>query len=192
MALRQTDIQNPAAAVRGEHLPASARRSAVAGAVPAHLGYMARFALVGGTGVLVNSGVLYVLVEGLHWHTLAAAAVATEAAIVSNFVLNDRWTFRLAEGRTTWFGRLWRYNLVAVGGLLISLAVLAALSMGLGVHYLLANLVGIAAATMWNYLINLRVTWTLERGVAAPATPGLGQQIDSIGGEQAMGVLEDG
>lgn len=128
-----------------------------------HLRLMARFGLVGGSGVLVNTMVLYMLVAGFRWHQLPAAMVATEVAIISNFILNDRWTFRGAAARERWPGRLWRYNVVALGGLGISLVVLAVLTMGLGMHYLLANLVGIAAATVWNYGINLRVTWELAK-----------------------------
>jgi putative flippase GtrA len=203
MAIRRTDIARRGAADRrehrvaaGGHLPSASGQPSTptapswssAGGLLAHLRLILRFGLVGGSGILVNSGVLYALVAGLHWHQLPAAAVATETAIVTNFVLNDRWTFRDAAARTRWLGRLWRYNLVALGGLLISLAVLAVLSMGLGVHYLLANLVGIAAATLWNYGVNLRVTWALRGGVAAPAR---GHPVDAIDEKQEMSALED-
>src|SRR5689334_5952901 len=111
MALRQTDLHGHASAAPSERPPAPTQESVGAASLPEHLGYIVRFGLVGGTGVLVNSAVLFALVEGLHWHTLVAATVATETAIVSNFVLNDRWTFRQAENRTGWLGRLWRYNI---------------------------------------------------------------------------------
>lgn len=62
--------------------------------VARHALRLTRFVLVGGCGVLVNTGVLFCLVAVLGWHQLPAAAVATEIAIISNFILNDRWTFR--------------------------------------------------------------------------------------------------
>jgi dolichol-phosphate mannosyltransferase len=126
-----------------------------------HAGRFVRFGVVGASGVLVNSAVLFLLVEACHLHKLIAAAIATEVAIISNFILNDLWTFRDARHHRSWPRRLVRYNGIALGGLCISLGVLAALTMVLGIHYLLANLVGIAAATVWNYVVNSRLTWSL-------------------------------
>jgi dolichol-phosphate mannosyltransferase len=115
-----------------------------------------RFALVGTVGVVVNNGMLFLL-HGLAGAPLAAAsAVAIEAAIVSNFLLNDRWTF--AQSRPT-LGRFFRFNLVSAGGLVVNLLVLTSLVDWLGLHYLIANLVGIVAALAWNFLINVRWTW---------------------------------
>jgi dolichol-phosphate mannosyltransferase len=126
-----------------------------------HLGRFVRFGVVGISGVLVNSAILFVLVEKGHLPSLAAAAIATEVAIISNFCLNDLWTFRDARHARSWLWRLARYNAIALGGLCISLAVLGTLTTLLGIHYLLANLVGIVAATVWNYVVNARLTWSL-------------------------------
>ncbi len=124
-----------------------------------HGGRFARFGLVGGVGAVLNIGLLYLLVHFGHWAYLPAAAMATEAAILGNFVLNDRWTFRDARGRATWPRRLARYNLVALGGLVVSLATLAALTATLRLHYLVA----IGVATLWNYTVNARFTWATHR-----------------------------
>jgi len=130
-----------------------------------HAGRLVRFGLVGGSGVLVNSAVLFVLVEGLRLPPVPAAVVATECAIVSNFLLNDRWTF--ADMRRTtarsWPRRFASYNLLTLGGLVLSVGVLALLHGVAGVHYLLANIVGIAAGTLWNYGSNHQWTWARRR-----------------------------
>lgn len=127
---------------------------------------IARFGVVGVLGVGVNTVVLYLLVAFGGWNHLAAATVSTEAAILSNFVLNDRWTFRGAGSRHSWPQRLLRYNAIALGGLCISLAVLALLTLRFGLHYLVANLIAIGAATVWNYAVNTQITW---HGVPIPA-----------------------
>jgi dolichol-phosphate mannosyltransferase len=119
----------------------------------------ARFAAVGASGVVVNNVVLYFLVEKAGWIPVVAAVVATEVAIISNFTLNDRWTFADMRGRRTWFGRAAHYNVVVLGGLLISVSTLFALTAWLHIHYLIANLVGIAAGMVWNYTVNLHITW---------------------------------
>jgi len=128
-----------------------------------HGGRFVRFGLVGGVGAVLNTALLYLLVHVGHWAYLPAAAVATEAAILGNFVLNDRWTFRDARGRTPWPRRVARYNLVAFGGLVVSLVTLAALTATLRLHYLVANLVAIGVATLWNYTVNARFTWVARR-----------------------------
>jgi dolichol-phosphate mannosyltransferase len=130
-----------------------------------HAGRFLRFGLVGGSGVLVNNAVLLALVEGLRVPPVAAAAVATECAIVSNFLLNDRWTFadaRRAASRS-WARRFASYNLLTLGGLVLSVGVLALLHGVAGMHYLLANGVGIAAGTLWNYGSNHQWTWANRR-----------------------------
>ncbi len=138
--------------------------------IRAHARRFVRFGLVGGTGVLVNLAVLVLLVELFGLAPLLAAAVATETAILSNFALNDAWTFRDARSGSRWHVRAARYNIYALGGLAISLAVLVVLTGWLGMHYLAANLVAIGVATSWIYVTNARWTWQ-ARGMA-PARDG--------------------
>lgn len=128
----------------------------------AHAGRFTRFGVVGGIGAIVNMSILYLLVRYGGWNHMVAAAVATEVAILSNFAMNDRWTFHDAQQDKGWVSRVAHYNAIALGGALISLAVLAVLTFGLGMHYLVANVVAIGAGTIWNYVINSRVTWNLK------------------------------
>ncbi len=122
-----------------------------------------RFGLVGGVGAVLNTALLYLLVHFGRWSYVPAAAVATETAILSNFVLNDRWTFHDARGRSPWPRRVARYNVVALGGLVVSLVALALLTATLHLHYLVANLMAIGVATLWNYTVNARFTWVAHR-----------------------------
>ena len=130
-----------------------------------HAGRFLRFGIVGGSGVLVNNAVLLALVEGLRIPPVPAAVVATECAIMSNFVLNDRWTFADMRSSTSrgWFRRFASYNLLTLGGLVLSVGVLALLHGVAGLHYLLANVVGIAVGTLWNYGSNHQWTWARRR-----------------------------
>lgn len=119
-----------------------------------------RFGVVGISGVLVNSALMYFLVETAHLPHLLAAAAGSEASILSNFALNDRWTFRDAEQSTSWIRRAGQYNTVALSGMLLSLGVLALLMASFGLNYLIANLIAIGAATVSNYALNTRFTWS--------------------------------
>ena len=125
-----------------------------------HKRRLLRFGLIGASGVLVNSTLLYLLTEASSLNHLVAAALATEATILYNFSLNDRWAFRDAKSDIPWAQRALRYNCVALGGLMISIAVLALLTHFLSLNYLFANLFAIGAATLWNYAVNSCFTWS--------------------------------
>ncbi|HEU5103619.1 MAG TPA: GtrA family protein [Roseiflexaceae bacterium] len=117
-----------------------------------------RFGLVGLSGVAVNSAVLWALVAaGL---TVPIASMgATEAAVVSNFLLNDRWTFADCATPLPRWQRFLRFNGVALGGMLLAAALLTALTTYGRVPLLLANLLAVGARLAWNYTINTRLTW---------------------------------
>jgi putative flippase GtrA len=125
-----------------------------------HTRRLTRFCAVGASGVVVNSAVLIGLVEVLHLRPVVAGAIATECAIISNFLLNDRWTFADGHDRAPWLQRLAWYNSLTLGGLVLSVAVLGVLYQLAGLHYLIANVGAICASTLWNYGSNHRWTWT--------------------------------
>lgn len=117
----------------------------------------AKFGLVGATGVLVNLSVLALMTEIVGLHYLVSAVIAIEASILSNFSLNDLWTFR-DRRRGRWWHRLARFNTVSLGALFVNLLVLSALVEGFEIHYMLAEVVAIGVAFTANYAGNL--SWT--------------------------------
>jgi dolichol-phosphate mannosyltransferase len=117
-----------------------------------------KFALVGFTGVFVNSIALAFLVEWLSFPIVGASFLSVEIAIISNFVLNDSWTFKDHKNINPWLHRLISFNSLCVGGLIINVAVLGILS-SFGLYYLISNLFGIGIAMSWNFLSNRKLTW---------------------------------
>ena len=120
-----------------------------------------KFTIVGVSGVLVNEGLLFILTELLSIHYLLSALLSTECSILSNFTLNDLWTFknRRDRGIKRFFKRAIKSNLGFGTGVLINLFVLFALTENAKVHYLISNLLGIIAAFIWNFLISIRWIW---------------------------------
>ena len=116
----------------------------------------ARFCLVGLLGVVVNSVVLYIAHGVVGLPLLMASALAVEVAILHNFLWNERWTF---GERNLSLVRLGKFNATSLGGLLITLGALHLLVTYGRVHYLLANLVGIALASAWNFGVSVLWTW---------------------------------
>jgi putative flippase GtrA len=126
-------------------------------------GRLLKFLLVGGTGVGVNTVVLFLLHQLAGLPVVVASAVAVEVAIVSNYLLNDRWTFNHHRPSLRRFAQ---FNVVSLGGLLLTTTAVWVLTTALGLHYLLANFVGIGLATSWNFAANVYWTWGAERRAA--------------------------
>jgi len=89
-----------------------------------------RFGLVGGSGVLVDMGVLFLFSDPrtLGWGLSLSKTLAAETAIVNNFIWNDIWTFQdLSAGNTGWGARARRFakfNLVCLAGIGINVLLL--------------------------------------------------------------------
>ncbi len=120
---------------------------------------IARFALVGASGVGVNSGVLWLLYAKGELPLVLASAFAIETAIWNNFLLNDLWTFHEERGRRRWWERVLAFHATAGLAAGVTLAVLLFLEGVVGLHYLVANLVAIGFAAAVNYGVNAVWTW---------------------------------
>ncbi len=120
-----------------------------------------KFGAVGSTGVAVDMGLLYLLTEFAGLYYLFSAIISAETATLSNFVLNDLWTFhdRGDTGMRAVVERLGKYHAVAVTGIGIKLLFLYLLTDFGGIHYLLSNLIAIGIAFLWNYTVNALWTW---------------------------------
>ncbi|MDD4437639.1 MAG: glycosyltransferase family 2 protein [Tissierellia bacterium] len=118
---------------------------------------MVCFGIVGITGIAVNMITLVTLKNYLP--LLGASFIAIELSIISNYILNDLWTFK--ENNTgTWLHRMISYNGIAIGGMVINMVALAILTT-LGMWYVAANLVGIVLGFAWNFIGNRKLTWKI-------------------------------
>lgn len=118
------------------------------------------FMCVGISGIFVNTGILWALVN-YDVPLAIAGALATESAIISNFFLNESWTFKKVMPHLTLSQRFISFNLVSFFGLLISVGTMLMLTWS-GMYYIYANLVGIFVAFIWNYLVNRSITWNQQ------------------------------
>ena len=121
---------------------------------------LVRYGLTGLAGVLVNLGSLQILLE-LGLHKLLASPIAIELSIVSNFLMNNYWTFadRVMTGRKRIRGL--KFHIVALATLALSYATFVGLSMLLPrVQPVPLQACAILPATLFNYLVNSR--WTFR------------------------------
>lgn len=124
-----------------------------------------RFGLVGLSGVFVDMIVFYLLSDPtmLAWGLTRSKIIAAETAIINNFIWNDIWTFRdfssQQKGKRQRVKRFIKFNIICLMGLILNVLILNFFFNGLGINRYLANLIAIAIVTLWNFWINLKLSW---------------------------------
>ncbi len=114
-----------------------------------------KFGLVGGSGAIVNTGILYLLARVLAVPLVISSAAAVECAVISNFLLNNRWTFG-ARGQP--LSRFFKFNAMSLGALSVNVLIVWLLTRS-GIYLLAANLAGIAIAMAVNYAGSVAWVW---------------------------------
>ncbi len=113
-----------------------------------------KFAVVGGSGVLVNMGVLYLLTHYARIHYMVSSIFAIELSILTNFLLNNYWTWRDRMGKSL-FRKLLQYHIsVGVSAVLANWLLLVFLTEVAGIYYLISNLIGIGVGMLFNFVLN--------------------------------------
>jgi dolichol-phosphate mannosyltransferase len=111
-----------------------------------------RFGVVGASGVLVNQGILMLLHGTLGAPLLFSSVIAIEVSIITNFLLNHVWTWRLSLRVSGLWRRCLQYHAAAVmaafaGNVIVLMAAVELF----GVDYRIANLLGIGVGTVINF-----------------------------------------
>jgi dolichol-phosphate mannosyltransferase len=115
-----------------------------------------KFVAVGVSGVFVNLGLLWLLVSLINYSELFAAILSIEASILSNFLLNDFWTFK--DRRSSKF----IYRLIKCHGSALGPVVnymVFVLLIAVRLNYIIADGVGILFGFIANYLFSEMIVW---------------------------------
>jgi dolichol-phosphate mannosyltransferase len=120
-----------------------------------------KFIGVGLSGVVVNEGILWLLTEFAGVPYYYSSIVAIEASIITNFILNDYFTFAdRRKGKTgSFLVRLLKFNITCALGAGIQYGLLRLFTDVVGLHYLISNFIGIVVAFIWNYILSMIWTW---------------------------------
>jgi putative flippase GtrA len=132
----------------------------------ARLARLARFGTVGVSGFAVNEAALAAFVSGLGINYLLGAVLATQVSSLWNFALVERWAFRGSEARRSVRHRMGLFFAVNNAALLLRGPILVVLTSGLGMNYLMSNLVSLGVLTLVRFAIADSWIWA---GAAAPA-----------------------
>lgn len=155
---------------------------------------LVKFMIVGGIGFLINEAVLFLLYDAgiapffpqkdtsLHLvfftaadaRLLLASIVAVECAIVCQFNMHERWTFRRRNREGNIFARFFKFNAGSIVSPIVTVLAVNLLTpvirdaagegtlIGKAAPYL-ANGGGVALAFTWNYLLNSLVIWPRQQ-----------------------------
>jgi putative flippase GtrA len=125
-----------------------------------------KFNLVGGIGIGVQLGALWVVIHVLLCNYLIATVLAVETAVLHNFLWHQRFTWadrRQSNWRESVLGVL-RFNLTnGLVSILGNLVLMRALVGGLHLRILMANVLSIAGCSAANFFLSEMYVFRVRR-----------------------------
>lgn len=138
----------------------------------------AKFAVVGASGLVVNTAALGVLTGSLGASITAGLILSTQLSTTTNFVLSERFVFNGRNHRHGAVGRYAQFSAVNNLALLVRAPMVLVLTGPIGAHLLVANLVSLATLMLVRFGVADRLIWqdhqstvTLPEQDVAPAQP---------------------
>ena len=129
-----------------------------------------KFGLVGASGTVINIAVLYLAQEYLlryiidfHSRLNYSIALAISVATINNFYWNRRLTWRDRVRNIEQSVIVLFFKYVMAAALSITIQSLLTKWLALHLHYIVANLIAIALASVVNFLANDRLTFRRQR-----------------------------
>jgi dolichol-phosphate mannosyltransferase len=124
-----------------------------------------RFAIVGLSGVVIDMGLLFLLSDPstLGWGLTRSKLIASEMAIINNFLWNDAWTFGDLSSHQRGLGqrlrRFGKFQAVCLVGVVLNTVLLNLQFNVFGINRYVANGIAIGCVTAWNFWLNLKLSW---------------------------------
>ena len=119
-----------------------------------------KYGIIGISGLFVATTVIFLCQHFTSISQSNAIAISIEISILTNFFLNNYWTFKSNKLIGIWkISRgLVTFHAICLGGALINQAI-ALKILGYGIDVYISNAFGYFIAAIWNYIINVNITW---------------------------------
>lgn len=117
-----------------------------------------KFCIVGASGVLINLGAYAFLTRSAGMPHYLGSPLAIELSIITNFILNNAFTFQKRNAGYGLKRRFAQFHMVSGIAGIVNFATLLVF-VGLGLYDILGQFTGIALGTFINYYLNSRWTW---------------------------------
>ncbi len=145
------------------------------GAIPlpqrARLGRLAKFGIVGVSGIGVNLVVQAALIELLGINYVVAAILSTQVSSTWNFLGAEHWVFEPSSGGNSRLGRYLAFMAMSNSALLLRVPFMWVLTSVLGIFYTLSNLASLAMLTLARFLLSDGLIWRTSGTSPVAASP---------------------
>ena len=117
-----------------------------------------KFCVVGASGMLIDFGITWLLKERIKVNKYVANSTGFILAATSNYILNRIWTFQSNDPQIA--SQYISFIIISLVGLGINNMVIYILNDRLRYNFYLSKLFAIAVVTLWNFLMNLLITFS--------------------------------
>ncbi len=117
------------------------------------------FALVGLSGIFVNSLAVYLATDKFGFYYLVSAAIATVVSTLWNFGFTEALVYRGKKQGQGMAARLGLFFLMNMAALVLRAPLMYLMTSILGVHYVASNLISLAVLTVLRFLLADNVIW---------------------------------
>jgi putative flippase GtrA len=117
-----------------------------------------KFCVVGASGMLIDFGITWLLKERIKVNKYVANSTGFILAATSNYILNRIWTFQSHDPQIA--SQYLSFIIISLVGLGINNLVIYILNDRLRYNFYLSKLFAIAVVTLWNFLMNLMITFS--------------------------------
>ena len=131
----------------------------------------ARFGAVGASGLVVNTLVLALLTDVAGLFYLVSAVIATQASTLWNFCFTELWVFSDREHKRGRGTRMALFFLMNNAALALRGPLLVLLTSGLGIHYVVSNVISLVALTLIRFALADTWIWAKARPADSPPAP---------------------
>jgi dolichol-phosphate mannosyltransferase len=124
-----------------------------------------KYAIVGFTGLIVSNCILFFCLRYLELSKAKSIAASIEISIITNFFLNNYWTFKENQLKQAWplLRGIITFHAICLSGAIINQAIALKFSAHNEMNLYLANALGYSIAAIWNYAINVGITWKTKQ-----------------------------
>lgn len=122
-----------------------------------------KFCIVGGSGVFVNLGTLYSLVEFVNLSKNTSWLIAVILSIFTNYAFNSVFTYgdKKSKSRRESLYRLTYYYVISFATIFFNFAIFR-LCLSFNLHYIPSALIGIIASTIINFIMVTKFVWKIN------------------------------
>ena len=118
-----------------------------------------KFVVVGASGILVNSLVMFLTTESFQVHYLISAGIGTVASTIWNFALTETWVY---QAKSTIQKRAWRLGLFFVMNMIalsLRTPMIYLMTAVMGIFYVISNLISLAILTVIRFALSDSFIW---------------------------------